>query len=252
MFADVLAFVSPVISPVRLVLWLHIAFGFAAFAIAPVALVTRKGGAAHRRWGRAYFWAMSGVAATALVLSAVLPILFLALVAIFSFYAAFAAYRVLYLKDLASGGRPKTIDCAAGLVTLIGSLTLGVLGILAPSLMGIGVVRVAGRPVSVVAVAFGIVGVALAVLTMRHFVRRPREKMFWWYAHMQGMLASYVAAWSAFSAVNLTRVFGPVWWVWLWPTLLGTPAIVIWITYYKLKFNRRTATASPVVPTPAV
>ena len=247
MFDGVLAAVSPV----RVVLWLHIAFGFAAFAIAPVALVTAKGGPAHRRWGRAYFWAMTGVAATALVLSAVLPILFLALVAVFSFYAAFAAYRVLHLKDLHTGGRPKAIDWVAGGVTLVGSLTLGTLGVAEPGLMGIGVVHVAGRPVSVVAVAFGVVGVGLAVLTLRHFVRRPREKMFWWYAHMQGMLASYVAAWSAFSAVNLTRIFGPVWWVWLWPTLLGTPLIIIWIAYYKSKFGARSKREAVAV-TPAV
>jgi hypothetical protein len=33
--------------------------------------------------------------------------------------------------------------------------------------------------------------------------------MFWWFGHMQGMIASYIAAMIAFSAVNLTHWFGP-------------------------------------------
>jgi hypothetical protein len=28
---------------------------------------------------------------------------------------------------------------------------------------------------------------------------------------------------------------------WLWPTLLGTPLIVLWISYYKRRFQRRRA-----------
>src|SRR5580700_2250398 len=68
------------------------------FVLAPLALVTVKGGKAHRMWGRIYFWCMTIVAFTALVMAAYLPVLFLALVAIFSFYAAFSAYRVLGQK----------------------------------------------------------------------------------------------------------------------------------------------------------
>jgi len=77
---------------------LHITAGSGAFVLAPLALVTAKGGKAHLRWGKIYFWCMAIVAFTALVMSAYRPILFLALVAIFSFYAAFTAYRVLGQK----------------------------------------------------------------------------------------------------------------------------------------------------------
>src|ERR1700722_10354381 len=37
-------------------------------------------------------------------------------------------------------------------------------------------------------------------------------------------------------AVNLTRWFGPAWWVWLWPTIVGVPVIAIWTNYYEKKF----------------
>src|SRR5580704_18941179 len=82
----------------RVLLALHITCGVVAFVCAPVALATAKGGRTHRQWGKVYFWAMAGVAATALILSFALPIFFLAMVAVFSFYSAFAGYRILYLK----------------------------------------------------------------------------------------------------------------------------------------------------------
>ncbi|HEV8643120.1 MAG TPA: hypothetical protein VGV13_18705 [Methylomirabilota bacterium] len=52
------------------------------------------------------------------------------------------------------------------------------------------------------------------------------------------MLGSYIATVSAFSVVNFT--FLPVTMCWLWPTAVGVPAIVIWITYdyYKARFRR--------------
>ena len=32
--------------------WTHILAGFIAFFVAPIALITQKGGPAHRRWGK--------------------------------------------------------------------------------------------------------------------------------------------------------------------------------------------------------
>ena len=82
----------------RVFLGVHITAGSGAFVLAPLALVTAKGGKAHRQWGKIYFWCMAVVASTALIMSIYRPILFLALVAIFSFYSAFVAYRVLGQK----------------------------------------------------------------------------------------------------------------------------------------------------------
>src|ERR1700761_4902804 len=91
----------------RVLLGVHITAGASSFLLAPVALATAKGGRQHRRWGMVYLWAMGVVAATALPMALYRPVLFLALVAIFSYYAAFSGFRVLKLKDLASGGSAK-------------------------------------------------------------------------------------------------------------------------------------------------
>src|SRR5437588_569476 len=82
---------------------IHITCGFFAFFIAPVVLAMVKGGKQHRRWGKVYFWMMAVVAATALVLGFYRPIVFLALIAVFSFYMAFVGYRVLYRKQPRQG-----------------------------------------------------------------------------------------------------------------------------------------------------
>ena len=52
----------------RILLALHILNGIVALICAPIALATAKGGRAHRRWGKIYFWAMAVVAVTALAL----------------------------------------------------------------------------------------------------------------------------------------------------------------------------------------
>ena len=223
----------------RILLAVHILGGAVAFVCAPVALVTAKGGRTHRQWGRVYFWAMAVVAATALVLSVALPIVFLGLVAVFSFYSAFAAYRVLYLKDLYAAAKARALDWAAAALTFVCSLALALAGIVFPAAMGVGVIRVAGHALSIVAIVFGGIGMWTAYRATRPFVHKPADKMFWWYEHLQGMIASYIAALTAFSAVNLTHAFGAAWWVWLWPTIIGAPAIAIWTTYYKRKFVRR-------------
>jgi hypothetical protein len=223
----------------RILLALHVSCGVVAFLCAPVALVAAKGGKTHRLWGKIYFWAMAGVAVTALVLSFALPIFFLAMVAVFSFYSAFAAYRILYLKDLYKGARPRPFDWLAAILTLLSSFLLFLMGFLQPRLMGVGVVLIAGHTVSIVSIVFGMLGMRMGSRSIADFLKPPPEKMHWWFAHMQGMIGSYIAAMTAFSAVNLSHWFGAAWWVWLWPTLIGTPAIALWTIYYKRKFAPR-------------
>ena len=220
---------------VRYLLGLHIAAGATAFVLAPLALATRKGGKAHRRWGKVYFWSMATVAASAIILSAYHPILFLALVAVFSFYAAFYAYRVLGMKDLARGGKAKLLDWAAASFTFASSLMLALVGLLKPSLVqGLG-------PVSIV---FGILGMTLGAGRILTFLRPPADRMYWWYEHLSGMIGSYIAAWTAFSVVTLPRIFGNSIYLWLWPTAIGVPAIALTKRYYQKKFSSRRQTVA--------
>ena len=103
----------------RTLLGVHIAAGTGAFLLAPVALATAKGGRAHKRWGMVYLWCMGAVAVTALPMALYRPVLFLALVAVFSFYLAFSGYRVLKLKDLPRGGSARPVDWTAAVIAFL-------------------------------------------------------------------------------------------------------------------------------------
>jgi hypothetical protein len=211
---------------IQAVRWTHILAGFTAFFIAPIPLLTAKGGTTHRRWGKIYFWTMAVTAATAMTLALWRPVLFLAFIAVFSFYFSFRGYRVLSRKSPLQGQRPQAIDWAAAAVAFLGSLALIVLGIVRPTPMW-------GR-LSVVAIVFGVIGVAFAATDIRSFMHAPSDKNFWWYAHMGGMIGSYIAAVSAFSVVNFH--FLPTVVRWLWPSAIGVPGIFVWIGYYRRRF----------------
>ena len=219
----------------KTLLAVHIACGFGSFVLAPVALVTAKGGKQHKRWGMVYLWAMGGVAATALPMALYRPVLFLALVAVFSFYAAFSGYRVLKLKDLVRGGNAKPVDWAAAVFTFVSSACLAGLGIWLPAWV---------QQMRVVSVVFGLIGMRLAAAEMMMFVRKPKEKMFWWYTHLGNFIGSYIAAWTAFLVVTVAprmQHYGMA--LWLLPTAIGVPAIVATTAYYRRKFAPRTQAA---------
>jgi hypothetical protein len=208
-------------------LGVHIVAGFSSFMLAPVALATAKGGKQHKRWGMVYLWSMGVVAATALPMALYRPVLFLALVAVFSFYMAFSGYRVLKLKDLSQGGSAKPVDWIAAVVTFCSCAALAGLAVFRPH---------AVQHMGIVAIVFGLLGMWFAAVEMKKFIWKPKEKIFWWYTHLGNFIGSYIAAWTAFSVVTLPTIFGRHMWFWLWPTAVGVPAIVLTTAYYKRKF----------------
>ncbi|WP_158751819.1 DUF2306 domain-containing protein [Acidobacterium sp. S8] len=211
------------------ILAVHITAGASAFLLAPLALLTAKGGKAHRRWGVIYFWAMAVVAVTALVMAFYRPVLFLGLVAIFSFYSAFVGYRVLGQKAAYKGEKTvTTLDWLALVVTFIASFALAFFGAVKPALV---------QHLGIPAIVFGALGMWIAGTTAWKFTHRPKEKMFWWYAHISGMLGSYIAAWTAFSVVTIGPLLHGAWWIWVVPTGIGVPAIVMTRAYYQKKFT---------------
>jgi uncharacterized membrane protein len=113
--------------------WTHIAFGFVAFLVGPVALASAKGGTTHRRWGKVYFWSMVVVASTALFLSLYRPNYFLAFVSVFSFYLAFRGYRALKRNPSREQRGPTRVDYTGLILALVASVALVVLGILRPA-----------------------------------------------------------------------------------------------------------------------
>jgi uncharacterized membrane protein len=115
---------------VSILLWIHVLSGFTAFFVAPCALATKKGGKAHRRWGKIFFWAMLAGTTSASIIALYRPIPFLFLISIFAFYLTFTGYRVLRRKT--GKDRPKVIDWIVSIAMLITGAGLIGLGIFSP------------------------------------------------------------------------------------------------------------------------
>ena len=153
----------------------HVTAGILSFVLAPVALATAKGGKQHRRWGMVYLWSMAVVSSTALPMALFRPVLFLALVSVLSSYLAFSGYRVLKLKNLAQEGAARPVDWLAAGFAFLASAALVAVGWLHPS---------AVQNMQVVAIVFGFLGIRGTLTDMYLFVRKPADKMFWWYSHL--------------------------------------------------------------------
>ena len=207
----------------------HIAAGTLCLVLAPLVLAVTKGGRRHRRWGMVYFWSMGALAATALPMALFRPVLFLALIAVLSFYLTFSGYRVLRLKNLATGGAATPLDWAAAILTFTVCACLVGFGLLRPAWV---------QNLSVVSIVLGTLGLRATAMDLYRFAFKPKQPMFWLYAHLEKFIGSYIAVWTAFSTVSLGQIFqhaGLA--IWLWPTIVGVPAMLATTMYYRFKLS---------------
>lgn len=206
---------------------IHITAGILAFIVAPVALISKKGGDSHRKWGKVFFWSMTVVAITAVIMAPMHDNLFLTLIAVFSFYLAFSGYRALYRKDAYKTHKTAFIDWFFVIINTLFSLALILFGILKlPNSFGI------------ISIVFGFIGSSLGIKDIVSFIKSPADKQKWFFSHMIGMVASYIAAMSAFSAVNFNFDWLPVSIQWLWPSIIGIPLLRRWVHFYKIKLSK--------------
>src|SRR5476649_2641755 len=98
----------------------HVLFGSAALLLGLGALVSAKGGIRHRRFGRGFLYAISGVLVSATIGLLVFNFrAFLAVVTLLSFYETFSGIRALKLR----GARPRPIDVAMSVVGILSPLS---------------------------------------------------------------------------------------------------------------------------------
>jgi uncharacterized membrane protein len=219
-----------------LLVLLHVAAGVTALVIAPVAMLTRKGGGAHRRWGRVYFRAMFVIFATALALLVYRPNVFLFIISILSFYGAFSGVRSLRRRHPERGERARWPDWGAALGALAAGLSFIVWGAL--PLLGLTPTE-APTAFSVLGIAFGVVLSKDARDDLVSFRRPRREPLWWWTYHLERMVGSYLAAVTAFMVQNVGPLLPEAltWTVWVTPGLVGGVGIGFWVRYYRKRFG---------------
>lgn len=223
----------------------HITGGLIALTSMFVPLVAAKGGRAHRRAGWVFVVGMTIVSVTAFILSGSRLLLdpaptgrlaaaFLSYVAILTAAGVSAGIRVLRYKGRAAPhGRPWDLGIAAVLVS--SSVGMAVWGL------------IAGRPLFT---GLSIVGLLTGGNQLVYWRRAPTHPMHWWFQHMASMMGSCIAATTAFLVVNAGRLgfetFGLG--VWLTPSLIGAPAIIVCTAYYRRRFAgaMRSAARQPI------
>ena len=207
------------------VLIMHIAGGTVALFSGACAIFAPKGGRAHRLAGKTYFWSMTTVFVSALILAIAHDNPFLFAIGFFSYYLVVKGYRNLYLRKLGEGQRAAPLDWG---IVIVASLFSGYLlwwGISA---------FLGGVRFGIVSSVFGAVALRSIVYDIRKFSGGPVEKMHWLYGHLSGMGGAYIATLTAVVVVNVQ--IGPGWVWWLLPVSIGLPLIEYTIRKYRKRF----------------
>ena len=205
-------------------LMIHIAAGSVALTTAVIALITAKGGIHHIRVGRVYAVAMTVIFMTALPLALLGSNVFLALVALFSFYLVFAGWRFARNRH----GHAQPIDWAA--VAVMGLTGLGMWSYGA-------VLFLSGSAQWITMAVFGSIAVALSAVDTRFHTGQRASGTQRIARHLTNMLAGTIATVTAVVVVNVET--DPVWLAWVLPSIVITPLIVWWNVRVGRETKRR-------------
>jgi hypothetical protein len=184
----------------QLVLRLHIGAGILALLVFLVPLVTKKGGAIHRRVGWIYVVAASTVAVTGIVSCAhligdgrpgrVRAGVFLAYVGVFAGASAQLGVRSLRTKARTHASRT-ALDLLPPVLLIAGGVALTTFGVLQHRALY---------------VLFAALGVWQGITHLRFWLTPPSHGRAWFLAHMSAMGTSCITTVTAFAVVNAQRL----------------------------------------------
>ncbi len=197
----------------QILLTIHILAGTIALLCAALAVSLEKGKRLHVLLGRAYFWSMAAIFLTAIPMSIISSNIFLFLIAIFSFYLAFAGMRFARNRK----GIATTSDWIA--VSLMISSGLGMLIISA-------IFFTNENSQYIVLIVFGFVASRLGYADLMSYTNNRATGKERISRHLTNMMGGTIAVITAVLVVN--PPFEPEWVWWILPTALITPVIFWW------------------------
>ena len=218
----------------KFALYLHIFAGFTALTTGIVPMFSKKGSTLHITWGRVYFWAMFVVALTALIRFQIKPrLIFLAGIAIFSFYNTFTGMRLIRRKEHI---KPPFVDWFGAILMVMGSLVMLYSAYSASQTNNVFYVTLF--------TIFGMLMFSLAFEDLRVFMNIkqidndvPMQARYWFQNHISRMGGSYIATLTAFLVVN-NPPFIPGLVVWIAPGVIGGLIISRTRKFYKDKSGK--------------
>ena len=206
--------------------------GVAALISGLMAIASKKGKQLHQKAGRIYFWAMTAVFITGIIVAGFRFNRFLFLIAFLSYYSVFAGIRILKLKNLHKGQSPKWYDWTAGIVNGLANLIFIALGLY----YYFNSSNVAG---SLLSIGFGVGGLLISHTNLKPFIIRPSKTYHWYLAHIGNMMGGYIATVTAFISTMVTRfdLMNPFI-AFALPSLIGVPLLIFWQKRIEKSFEK--------------
>ena len=197
----------------NILLVIHVLAGTIALLCSAIAVSSEKGKKFHVLSGRTYFWCMVGIFLTAIPMSIINSNIFLFLIAIFSFYLAFAGMRFAKNRK----GMATTIDWIAVSLMILSGLGMWVLAV---------IYFLNDNSQYITLLVFGFIALALGCadyISHKNKAAIGKERIA---KHLTNMMAGTIAVITAVLVVNVN--IEPIWIWWLLPTAVITPIIFYW------------------------
>ena len=197
----------------QILLPIHILAGTIALLCAALAVSSEKGKRLHVLSGRTYFWCMATIFLTAIPMSIISNNIFLFLIAIFSFYLAFAGMRFARNRK----GVATTLDWIAVSLMILSGLGMWILAAIYFSNT---------NTQYIVLLVFGFLAIALGYADFKSHKNKSaigKERIS---RHLTNMMGGTIAVVTAVLVVN--PPFEPEWVWWVLPTVMITPLIFWW------------------------
>ena len=197
----------------QILLPIHILAGTIALLCAALAVSSEKGKRLHVLSGRTYFWSMATIFLTAIPMSIISNNIFLFLIAIFSFYLAFAGMRFARNRK----GVATTLDWIAVSLMILSGLGMWILAAIYFSNT---------NTQYIVLLVFGFLAIALGYADFKSHKNKSaigKERIS---RHLTNMMGATIAVVTAVLVVN--PPFEPEWVWWVLPTVMITPLIFWW------------------------
>ena len=197
----------------QILLPIHILAGTIALLCAALAVTSEKGKKLHVLSGRTYFWCMVAIFLTSIPMSIITNNIFLFLIAIFSFYLAFAGMRFARNRK----GVATTLDWTAVGLMILSGLGMWILSAIYFS---------NNNSQYIVLLVFGFLAIALGYADFRSYKNKTATGKKRLSRHLTNMMGGTIAVITAVLVVNVD--LEPAWVWWVLPTALITPVIFWW------------------------
>ena len=212
---------------------IHVAAGVISLVTGLISILSLKGSKVHKKSGKIYFYSMTIVFVTAIIIASYRFNRFLFLIAFLSYYSVFTGVRKLRLKNLHKNQKPKWYDWTAGIINGIANLFFIGLGIYYSIENGF----FSGG--ALLSVGFGIGGLLISYVNLKPFIIKPNKSYHWYLSHIGNMFGGYIATSTAFLSTLISKyeIMNPFLGFAL-PSIIGVPLLIYWMNKTEKTFKK--------------